>query len=118
MTPEPSGQPADQQILQLIDASNARAEGASEVPVEYIESGTFVGGEEDVYLAGIKRRDQVFVVKQSVRTEIPRANEAIRVLVEGIESERAHFAAGNWGRQAIYDDLLARTLAILKGIPQ
>lgn len=47
------------------------------VSVEYIESGTFVGGEEDCSLAGIKRGDDCFVLSHQELGKIQNAINAV-----------------------------------------
>lgn len=47
------------------------------ISVEYIESGTFVGGEEDCFLAGIKRGDDCFVISEKELIKIEHALKAI-----------------------------------------
>ena len=96
MTPEPSGQSAAQQILTLLDASNARANAATEGPWIKMEDGceAIVINERHGMLfptlgnCEAVHRDAIFIA--AARTELPRANEAIRVLVEGLlESQKA-----------------------------
>lgn len=47
------------------------------VSVEYIESGTFVGGEEDCFLSGIKRGDDCFVISHQELGKIQNAIDAV-----------------------------------------
>jgi len=131
MTPEPSGQSAAQSILQLLDASNARANAATCGPWRFdafAESGV-VSAES----GSIPRSCQDAVFIASAKTELPRANGAIAELVKAINAaphlSHCKYKAPCW-RSELEEaaetcectcwkaETLTRTLAILKGIPQ
>jgi len=47
------------------------------IPVEYIENGTFVGGEEDCFNDDIKTGDTCYVITQEYKNKLDRFLDAI-----------------------------------------
>jgi predicted GNAT family acetyltransferase len=65
------------------------------IQAEYIESGTFVAGEEDVYLAGIESGDECVVLKKADYDKLKKQKNQIKSALKILEDLRttAHYIA-------------------------
>lgn len=61
------------------------------VEVQYIESGTFVGGEEDTSNADIERGEDCLVIKKESLSELQELAKTIQERVRKIETIRDHY---------------------------